>query len=118
MGGHVDFLRFLAWIGADLNVVEGRGGRSAMHLAVGSKNMAVIQSLLELSSNGSVVNANQLDWYGRTPFNMAACNGALDIAHLLASHVSGCDVTVLSEMQTGDITEASSHTNMLLNSSA
>merc|ERR1712029_447490 len=43
MGGHIAFLQFLSWNGADLNALEGRGGRSALHLAVGAKNLPLVQ---------------------------------------------------------------------------
>ncbi len=89
MGGHVHFLRFLCWSSADMNAAEGRGGRSALHLAVGARNLAVVRCLAAPRPEGCGVDATQPDWYGRTPYQLALANGLNDVAALLARTVSG-----------------------------
>ena len=97
MGGHIHFLRFLCWNNADMNIPAGRAGRSALHFAVGAKNMAAIQCLIEPRPSGCGVNVNQPDWYGRSAYQLALLNGAEEIANFLALHVAGIDVTPFVE---------------------
>ena len=85
MGGHVAYLQFLSWNGADMNALEGRGGRSALHLAVGARNVSLVQCLVEPKPTGCGVDPCLLDWYGRTPHQLSLMNGQSDIAALLAS---------------------------------
>ena len=97
MGGHVQFLKLLSWHNADMNIPAGRAGRSALHFAVGAKNMEAIQCLIEPQPNGCGVNVNQPDWYGRTAYQLALLNGAEEIANFLALRVAGIDVTPFVE---------------------
>ena len=85
MGGHIAFLQFLSWNGADLNALEGRGGRSALHLAVGAKNLALVQCLAEPKPSGLAVNADLVDWSGRTAYHLSLINKHQEIAQYLIS---------------------------------
>jgi ankyrin only family protein len=100
MGGHIHFLRFLCWNNADMNIPAGRAGRSALHFAVGAKNMAAIQCLIEPRPSGCGVNVNQPDWYGRSAYQLALLNGSEEIANFLALHVAGIDTTPFIEDST------------------
>ena len=97
MGGHTHFLRFLCWNNADLNAVDGRAGRSALHFAVGMGNMSVIQCLVEPRPSGCGINMNQVDWYGRTAYQLALLNGSNEIATFLARRLVGSDATPFDE---------------------
>ena len=85
MGGHVQFLQFLSWKGADMNALEGRSGRSSLHLAVGARSLPLVQCLGEPKPAGCGVDPCLLDWYGRTPYQLSLMNGQADIASFLAS---------------------------------
>lgn len=85
MGGHVQFLQFLSWKGADMNALEGRSGRSSLHLAVGARSLPLVQCLAEPKPTGCGLDPCLLDWYGRTPYQLSLMNGQSDIALFLAS---------------------------------
>jgi len=93
MGGHAHFLRFLCWNNADMNAADGRAGRSALHFAVGAGSLEVIECLVEPRPTGCGVDANRLDWYGRSPYQLALLNGARAVAVFLESRVPGLDTT-------------------------
>ena len=93
MGGHAHFLRFLCWNNADMNAADGRSGRSALHFAIGAGNLEVIECLVEPRPTGCGVDVNRLDWYGRSPYQLALLNGARTIAIFLESRVAGLDTT-------------------------
>ena len=118
MGGHVHFLRFLCWNNADMNIPAGRAGRSALHFAVGAKNMAAIQCLIEPRPSGCGVNANQPDWYGRSAYQLALLNGSEEIANFLALHVAGIDITPFVEESTTPVNSPEEELSVLLNSNA
>lgn len=86
MGGHIPFLVFLSWNNADMNALEGRAGRSALHLAVGSQRLDLVQCLLEPKPRGCGSNPDILDWYGRTPHQLSMLNGNMEIATYMANH--------------------------------
>ena len=75
MAGHCTFLQFLSWSNADMNAQEGRGGRTALHFAVGSRNLQATRCLVEPTPMGCGVRIDILDWYGRSPLHLAAMNG-------------------------------------------
>ena len=93
MGGHAHFLRFLCWNNADMNAADGRAGRSALHFAIGAGNLEVIECLVEPRPTGCGVDVNRVDWYGRSPYQLALLNGARAIAIFLESRVAGLDTT-------------------------
>ena len=93
MGGHAAFLRFLCWNGADMNAADGRAGRSALHLAVGAGDLQVVGCLAEPRPAGCGADANRLDWYGRSAYQLALLNGARAVALFLESRVAGLDTT-------------------------
>ncbi len=90
MGGHVHFLRFLCWSGADVNAADGRAGRTALHFAVGAGDVAAATALAEPRPRGCGADAAQPDWYGRTPCQLALLNGApVALADFLARVMTG-----------------------------
>lgn len=91
MGGHVPFLQFLNWNGADMNALEGRSGRSSLHLAVGARSLPLVTCLVEPKPSGCGVDASLLDWYGRTPYQLSLMNGQSEIAAFLRSRTPGAD---------------------------
>lgn len=121
MGGHIAFLQFLSWNGADLNALEGRGGRSALHLAVGAKNLPLVQCLAEpKSASGLAINTDLVDWYGRTAYHLSLLNKQQEIALYLAPRTPSASSTDFSDMWLEDSEDAeeefiSAH---LVNSSA
>ena len=121
MGGHVAFLQFLSWNNADMNAPEGRAGRTALHFAVGARNLATIQCLLEPKPRGCGVNPNMLDWYGRTAFQLSLINSSTEVTHYLASR-SGIDLSgidsedSLEDSDFGDAEQLAA--SLLLNSNA
>lgn len=99
MGGHIAFLQFLSWNGADLNALEGRGGRSALHLAVGAKNLPLVQCLAEPKpASGLAINTDLVDWYGRTAYHLSLLNKQQEIALYLASRTPSASSTDFSDM--------------------
>ncbi len=85
MGGHLTFLQFLSWNGADMNALEGKSGRSSLHLAVGAKNLPLVQCLVEPQPNGCGVDPSLLDWYGRNAYQQSLMNRQAEMASYLAS---------------------------------
>lgn len=126
MGGHAHFLRFLCWNNADMNAADGRAGRSALHFAVGAGNLEAIECLVDPRPRGCGVDANRLDWYGRTAYQLALLNGAQDIAVFLERRVAGMDTTPPSaegssnggSEEEDELAEGVRRDAMLLNSSA
>ena len=93
MAGHCNFLQFLCWSNADMNAQEGRGGRTALHFAVGSRNTHATRCLVERRPEGCGVRLDILDWYGRSPVHLAAVNGSGPdlvnyLSHQLANRAS------------------------------
>jgi ankyrin repeat protein len=88
MGGHCSFLHFLSWSNADMNAQEGRGGRTALHFAVGSRNLQATRCLVEPTPVGCGVKLDILDWYGRSPLHLAVMNGiGSDILNYLSHKI-------------------------------
>jgi len=85
MGGHNDFLKLLCWMKADMNVQEGRAGRTALHFAVGSQNLCTIECLLRPQPHGCGVEPNLLDWYGRTPYQLSIINSMNEVSHYMST---------------------------------
>ena len=72
-----------------MNSQEGRGGRTALHFAIGSRNPQATRCLVEPTPLGCGVRLDILDWYGRSPVHLAAVNGTgSDIINYLSHHVS------------------------------
>ena len=91
MGGHVSFLQFLNWNKADMNALEGRSGRSSLHLGVGARSLPLVQCLVEPSPSGCGVDPSLIDWYGRTPYQLSLMNGQSDIASYLFSRTPNAE---------------------------
>ena len=118
MGGHIAFLQFLSWNGADLNALEGRGGRSALHLAVGAKNLALVQCLAEPRPTGLAVNTDLVDWCGRTAYHLSLLNKHQDIANYLAPKSAAANWTTTEMWLDGDSETEDEIIGHLVNSSA
>ena len=81
--GHVDFARMLLERGARVNAHDNRLGRTALHWAVGKRNIQAVRLLLE---HGADVNAP--DKLGRTPSQLGSELNALEIVELLSEYGS------------------------------
>ena len=123
MGGHLQYLQFLSWNNTDMNALEGRAGRSALHLAVGARNLPLIQILVEPRPRGCGVNPDLVDWYGRTAHHLSLLNVQPDIAAYLGPRTPSSANLSLSWLQESS-SEAESEDGLaqqsalLLNSSA
>jgi len=90
MGGHCRFLQFLCWNNADMNAQEGRGGRTALHFAVGAKSMEAAHCLVEPRPFGCGVDPMVPDWCGKTAAAMARANRSQNIfTYLVGQSPSG-----------------------------
>ena len=118
MGGHVAFLQFLKWNRADMNALEGRGGRSSLHLAVGARSLPLVQCLVEPSPQGCGVDPTLLDWYGRTPYQLSLMNGQSEIASYLYSRTPNANSSSWPEAVASDSEEEFCSAPPLVNSSA
>jgi len=119
MGGHIAFLQFLSWNGADLNALEGRGGRSALHLAVGAKNLPLVQCLAEPKPAGLAINTDLVDWYGRTAYHLSLLNKQQEMAVYLAARTPSASSSMWIDGQDSEETEEEFFTTAhLVNSSA
>ncbi|XP_040583218.1 NF-kappa-B inhibitor cactus [Lepeophtheirus salmonis] len=106
MGGHSHFLLFLSWNNADINSLDGRSGRSALHFAVGARNTAIIHTLIEPRPSGCGINPNLVDWYGRSAYQLALANAVPEIAQFLATR-TGMSVDISKDLN-GDDSSCSS----------
>ena len=120
MAGHCNFLQFLSWSNADMNAQEGRGGRTALHFAVGSRNLQTTRCLVEAKPVGCGVRLDLLDWYGRSPTHLAAMNGiGSDILNYLSNQVANqtstnSNISTVSEIDSEDEIETDAEENMIL----
>ena len=103
-----------------MNCADGRAGRSALHFAVGARNLEVIQCLVENRPQGCGLNVNQMDWYGRTPYQLALANGMPDLASFLVRAAgSSCDLSPpIPESESDEEDVEWKNQNILLDSSA
>ena len=120
MGGHVAFLQFLCWNNADMNAQEGRAGRTSLHFAVGARNLAAIQCLIEPKPRGCGADPNMIDWYGRTAFQLSLMNATTEVTQYLATR-AGIDLSGIDSedsIEDSDYGEAELAASILLNSNA
>lgn len=90
---HLWFLFFLSWLRADMNAVEGRSGKTALHYAVNMGHFEMVQILTTSQPGGcGPVALNTRDWAGRTAFQCAKINGLTEIVAWLGS-LPNCDTT-------------------------
>jgi len=100
-GQHYEFLWFLNAYKGDMNAMEGRSGKTALHYAVNMRDERLVEMLVrprEVGGCGVWINAR--DWAGRTALQCAKINGFEAIAKFLAA-VPGCDTT-LEDNNTSD----------------
>ena len=120
MAGHCNFLQFLSWSNADMNAQEGRGGRTALHFAVGSRNLQATRCLVEPKPVGCGVRLDILDWYGRSPAHLATVNGiSSEILNYLSTQMANqtsmnSQVSTVSEIDSEDDIETDTEENMIL----
>lgn len=67
LSGHIEIQRLLIWYGADINAREGKGGYTALHIAVERGDEALVQFLLEVKG----LWAGARNYAGRTPRQLA-----------------------------------------------
>jgi len=89
MGGHCRFLQFLCWNNADMNAQEGRGGRTALHFAVGAGSLEAVHCLVEPKPFGCGVDAGVHDWCGKSALAMATANRSQQILAYLLEKLQG-----------------------------
>lgn len=93
-GQHYDFIRYLNLQKADLNSMEGRSGKTALHYAVNMGDEFMVTLLADPQEHGGCgVDINKRDWSGRTALQCAKINGSKNIFHYLSS-LPGCDVSM------------------------
>merc|ERR1712121_19479 len=91
-GKHYDIIRFLLWKGANMNVTEGRSGKTALHYAVNMRDNELVEFL---AGEQCQVDLDCKDWSGRTPIQCAMINGDDYIRAVLES--LGADTTPIME---------------------
>jgi len=80
--GHLEIVRYLASLGADINAVSTNGtGYTALTGAVAGGHLAIVEWLLRRGANPNYRYA-----VGYTPLLTAAANGHLEIVKLLVAH--------------------------------
>lgn len=87
MGGHCRFLQFLCWNNADMNAQEGRGGRTALHFAVGAKSLEAAHCLVEAKPFGCGVDPGVPDWCGKSALAMAKAARSQQLVTYLAERM-------------------------------
>merc|ERR1719423_226600 len=93
-GQHCDFLRYLDLQQADVNAMEGRSGKTALHYAVNMGDEHMVRMLAEPKERGGCgVWLNARDWSGRTALQCAKINGDENVFRYL-SGLPGCDVSM------------------------
>ncbi len=66
--GHCDVIRALHWLGADLSLADGKGGRSPLHFAVERGHSAAAHALISECGVGLECRT----YGGLTPYQLAA----------------------------------------------
>ena len=107
-----------------MNAQEGRGGRTALHFAVGSRNLHATRCLVEPSPVGCAVKLDILDWYGRSPLHLAAMNGTgSDTLNYLSHKIEHISSTIsnpshhvlsLSDVDSEDDADSDNEETMIL----
>ncbi|KAJ9601000.1 hypothetical protein L9F63_000838 [Diploptera punctata] len=75
LGGYEDVLRHLIWCGANINVREGKGGRTPLHYAIEYGIHKVAKFLLH-EEFVRFVELETPTYAGYTAYQLAACNGS------------------------------------------
>jgi len=102
MGGHCRFLQFLCWNNADMNAQEGRGGRTALHFAVGARSLEAAHCLVEAKPFGCGVDPNVVDWCRKSAIQMAMVNKSTHIVNYLSAHVAAAAASGNGNEMEGD----------------
>jgi len=100
-GKHYDIIRFLCFKGANMNVTEGRSGKTALHYAVNMRDHELVEFLAGPRSRGCCqVDLDTKDWSGRTAIQCAMINGDDYIQAVLES--LGADTTAVMDSEDND----------------
>lgn len=92
-GQHYEFLWFLNLHQADMNAMEGRSGKTALHYAVNMRDETLVKMLVTgRDQAGCGVWINARDWAGRTALQCSKINGDEAIHRILAS-IPGVDIS-------------------------
>jgi ankyrin only family protein len=79
-GGHVDVIRALHWLGTNLNIGDGKGGRTALHYAIAHDQILAAHCLINECGSGLEVE----NYSGFTPYEMAKeCKNSLFAQELI-----------------------------------
>jgi len=71
-GGHCDVIRALYWLGTDLNISDGKGGRTPLHFAVEKNHTRAVHCLI----NDCKSNLEVETYGGFTPYQLASESNA------------------------------------------
>lgn len=83
-GKHFNFVRFLAWNGADVNQQCRCSGESVLHVALRTNDLTLVSLLAREKHEGGLgVNINSENFYGRTPMTTAYICKQKDILDFL-----------------------------------
>lgn len=86
-GGHAACVALLVASGADVDVVDGKCGRTALHFAVEHEQLAIVGYLVTEAS----ADVNQPRFDGNTALHIACCLGLTAIASLLVAAGADAD---------------------------
>uniref|UniRef100_A0A0B7AW47 Uncharacterized protein n=1 Tax=Arion vulgaris TaxID=1028688 RepID=A0A0B7AW47_9EUPU len=101
IGGHIGVFDLLLEAGANINVAEGKSGRTILHFAVDWGNLDMITFLL--SRQDTDINART--YAGLTPILLAYGRRNLDVVDELYSRGALCETLSLSEESDDDISD-------------
>jgi len=68
IGGHSEVVRTLHWLRADVNLRDGKGGRTALHFAVERGHSAIVRTLVTECG----ASLESMTYGGLTPYQVAA----------------------------------------------
>ncbi|BFZ07441.1 hypothetical protein BsWGS_10479 [Bradybaena similaris] len=93
IGGHINVMELLLEVGANVNAVEGKSGKTVLHFAVDWGNMTMIKFLLSQQS----IDINARTYAGLPPILLAYGRGNVDVMDELYSRGAICESLSLSE---------------------
>src|SRR5579863_6465504 len=91
--------------GADVNARDDDGGDLALHHAINSGHLALVEFLI---ARGANVNAGN-SWH-RTPLHLASANGQTEIVQLLVKN--GANPTAIDDYRHSPLQDADAHSHL------